>query len=347
MSRKHYALGALIFITGVVALAPTTGAFAVDFATRCADANVLRCVGFDTTTTLNGTYGDNSGTLPGAANPAIDTSIKASGAGSMKMTVPSNSAANTSGSYFINFSNDLSVQFAGNAEFYVQWRQRFSPEFVTTSYQGSNGFKQIIIGTGDQPGNKLFSSCSSLETVVQNSNQRGFPQMYNSCSGSTSHGAYNPFEQPFPPFDFKMQNARPSPFCLYSQSNTSYFPPVGNCLGYFANEWMTFQIGIKTGPRVNDEFTNSNVKLWIAREGQSSQLVIDWGPYNLTAGNPADNEAYGKLWLLPYQTGKSSSQTHPVAYTWYDELIVSRAKIADADGSANPSPNPPTSLTAN
>ena len=347
MSRKHYALGALISLTGAVALAHATSAFAVDFATRCADPNVLRCVGFDTTATLSGTYGDNSGTLPGAANPAIDTAIKASGAGSMKLTVPSNSGANTSGSYFINFSNDLSVQFGGNSTFYVQWRQRFSPAFLSTFYQGGGGWKHIIIGTGDQPGNKLFSSCSSLETVVQNTNQRGFAQMYNSCSGSTSHGAYNPFEQLFNGSDFKMQNARPSPYCLYSQSSTSYFPPTGNCLGYVANEWMTYQVGITTGPRVLDEFVGSNVKLWIAREGQPSQLVIDWGPYNLTAGNPIDNEAFGKFWLLAYHTGKSSAQTHPVGEMWYDELIVSRAKIADPDGTANPSPNPPTSLTAN
>lgn len=347
MSRKL--LGALIAVTGTVALGYGGNASAVDFATRCADPNVLRCVGFDTAATLNGTYGDNSGTMPGAANPAIDTSLMASGAGSLKLTVPSNSGANTSGMYFINFSNDLSVQFGGNAEFYVQWRQRFSPEFLSTIYQGGGGWKQIIIGTGDQP-NKLFSSCSSLETVVQNTNQRGFPQMYNSCSGSTSHGAYNPFEEPVPPFDFKMQNARPSPYCLYSQGQTNpttYLPPAGNCFGYFANEWMTFQVGIRTGPRVGDEFVGSNVKLWVARQGQPSQVVMDWGPYNLTAGQPADNEAYGKVWLLAYHTGKDPSQTHPVGYIWYDELIISRTKIADADGSANPAPKPPTAVTAN
>ena len=105
--------------------------------------------------------------------------------------------------------------------------------------------------------------------------------------------------------------------------------PTGNCFGYFPNEWMTFQIRIKTGPRMNDEWTNSFVTLWMAREGQPSQAVITWGPYNLSAGSAADNLKYGKVWLLPYQTNKDPSQATATAFTWYDELIISRTQIAD------------------
>jgi hypothetical protein len=153
--------------------------------------------------------------------------------------------------------------------------------------------------------------------------------MYNSCTGSTSHGPYNPFVEVYGAYDFKLQNGMPSPYCLYSQSSTSYFAPVGNCFGYVANEWLTFQVEIRTGPRVNDEFTNSYVNLWIARDGKPSQQVIAWGPYNLTAGPAAENQRFGKLFLLPYNTGKDASVTNPTAYTWYDELIISRNRIAD------------------
>jgi hypothetical protein len=109
---------------------------------------------------------------------------------------------------------------------------------------------------------------------------------------------------------------------------------------------MTYQVNIKTGPRVNGEFTNSYVRLWIAREGQPSELVFDWGPYNLTAGPDGENQRFGKVWLLTYHTGKSSAQAHPTGYVWYDELVVSRAKIADADGAGGSTPRPPTNLTA-
>jgi hypothetical protein len=41
---------------------------------------------------------------------------------------------------------------------------------------------------------------------------------------------------------------------------------------------------------------------------------------------------FGKVWLLPYHTGKSAAQVHPTGFMWYDELIISTAQIADAAG---------------
>ena len=322
--------------------------FAADFQTRCAEAHVVRCVDFDTPADIAGGYSSNSGIFPGDAVPQIDTAVKASGTGSLKFTVPSNSSANSSGSYFTNFSNDLSVQFGENSDFFVQWRQRFSPEFLNVAFAGGGGWKQAILGTGDKPG-VLSTSCSPLEVVTQNTYHRGFPQMYNSCSGSTSHGPYDAFEQPFNSYDFKLENAMPAPYCLYSQgASSSYFPPKGNCFGYVSNEWLTFQVEVKTGPRVNDEFTNSHVRLWIARQGQASQLVIDYGPYNLSAGPSSENQKFGKVWLLPYNTSKSASTSYPTAYIWYDDLIISTQKIADPDGTAaaTKTPLPPTNVKA-
>jgi len=313
----------------------------MDFATRCAQPGVVKCVGFDDDSDFsngsggtNGAYGFNSGIMApygtsDYSRATRDSSVKASGNSSLRFTIPSVSSADTSGLYFTNFSKDLSVQFDGSQEFYVQWRQRFSSELVGTQYAGAEGFKQVIIGTGDQPGGKIFSSCSSLELVVTNYYQKGFPIMYNSCSGSTSHPPYDGFYEYVPPYEYKLQNARPAPGCLSSQKDTSYFPPVGNCFGYVANEWLTFQIGVKLGPRVGDEFKGSYITMWAAREGKPSELLIQWGPYNLTAGALADNERFGKIWLLPYNTGKNTSQSYPTAHTWYDELIISKNKIAD------------------
>jgi chitodextrinase len=315
-----------------------------DFETRCSQPGVLKCVSFDSSTQIAWTYGSVSGVFAGtSSNPTIDTSEKASGNGSLKFTIPSNSGANAGGSYFTNFSDDFSVQFDGNSEFYFQWRQRFSPEMLQTFFASGSAitaWKQIIVGTGDKPGcnpstsasGKCYGSCTALETVMVNYYSHDFPIMYNSCTGSTSHGPYVPFEERYGAYDFKLQNARPSPYCLYSQGKTSpttFFSPAGNCVGYVANEWMTFQVRIQTGPRVKDEFANSYVQVWMAREGQPSQLVINWGPYNLTAGSLETNQKFGKIWLLPYMTGKDSSRVHPTAYTWYDELIISRNKIAD------------------
>jgi len=322
---------------------PTDGS---DFTTRCSQPGVIKCVGFDQASDIAGKWGDNSGILSGATTPTLDTAVKASGNGALKMTIPSNSGSDTSGSYFTNFSDDLSVQFGENAEFYVQWRQRFSPEFLTTVYLNSNGWKQMAVTKGDTPGcvpvggasNQCALSCEAIGVTMENSGQRGFAQMYQSCTGSTSHGPYDPLTQyvrlpsPYNYDDILLQNARPDPYCTYLQGKTtppSYFPPTGNCFGYFPDEWMTFQVSIKTGPRVNDEFVDSYIRVWIAREGKRSESVFDFGPYNISAGSIAENQRYGKVWLLPYQTKKDSTQAHPTAYTWYDELIISRNKIAD------------------
>jgi hypothetical protein len=314
---------------------------AQDFPTRCAQPGVLKCVGFDSAADIpSGLNGANFGIFAASGNaavqPTLDTTIKASGVSSLKFTIPSNSGADTSGSYFTNFSSDLSAQFGENQEFFVQWRQRFTTDFITTPYSGGGGWKQIIVGSGDQPGGIVYFSCTDLETVVNNNTYRGFPQMYNSCGGSSAHGPFDPFEEAFVSAlsntDFKLQNARPSPYCLYYQGKTpgvSYFPPTGNCFPYVADEWMTFQMRIKTGPRVTDYWANSFVTLWIAREGRGSELVFNWGPYSLNAGSVAENQKYGKVWLLPYNTGKSSSVSYPQTATWYDELIISTTQIAD------------------
>jgi hypothetical protein len=302
-----------------------------DYSARCSPLAVVRCVGFDAASDIAGVWRDNTGILPGATTPALDIAVKASGNSSLRFTIPAKAGADTSGAYFANFSKDLSVQFGENSEFFVQWRQRFSPEFLNASYQGAEGWKQVIIGTGDQP-HHAYASCTDLEVVTVNSYQRGFAQMYHSCTGSNSHGAYDPFLSHFGGDDFKLQNARTAPYCLYSQGHTnppSYFPKKGNCFGYFADEWMTFQVHIKTGPRTKNEFSNSHVELWLAREGQPSQLVIDLFPYALSAGDPNENQKYGKVWLLPYNTNRDSSVAYPVAYTWYDELIISRQRIPD------------------
>src|SRR5262245_58618582 len=169
----------------------TSDAWADDFQTRCQRPGVLRCVGFDQASDIAGTaWGSNTGIDSGASTPTVDSSVKASGNSSLKFTIPSNSAANTSGSYWANFSADLSTQFGENSDFYVQWRQRFSPEFLNTIYTGSAGWKQVIIGTGDKPGcttsntTNCSSSCTTLEVVAVNAYQRGYAQMYNSCTGS-------------------------------------------------------------------------------------------------------------------------------------------------------------------
>jgi len=314
------------------------GAAEDDFLKRATAAGVVRAEGLNSTND-GGQYVFPDGNFEKSGS-SFDPTIKASGAGSLHFVIPANSGSSASGAWRVNFSNAYDVTFAENQEFYVQWRQRFDTNFITTPYAGSGGWKQSILGEGDVKGSLLeVGSCSGLELVTQNTNLRELPQMYHNC------GVYQGFYESFGAYDFKLQNMMPAPYCLYSDST--------GCFKYYPNEWMTFQVHIKMGPRgtaystlekINvTGFTNTTVELWVAREGKPSQLVLSWSGVVLheTAG-----KSYGKVWLLPYQTGKDASVTNAVANTWYDELIISRSKIADPMVNSSTAPKAPTGLKA-
>lgn len=292
-----------------------------DFQTRCRAPGVIRCFGFDSPDdVLRHLLPAWDKTFRGQ----VVTDLKASGAGSLRFEVPPHSPANTSGVFWLDFSDDYATQFGERSEFYIQWRQRFSPEFLNTRFQNGEGWKQIIIGEGDRPG-FVAGSCTQLEIVVQNSNQRNLPQMYHSCGMK---------DQKYEPLSF-WDNALGT-YALQNAVGCSYahptFPP---CVGYKANQWMTFQVEIKIGTWYKNDkkyHSDSTVRLWVAEEGRPSKLVIDYSPearegYDIANDNPAAK--YGKLWLLPYHTGKDSGQDHPEGYVWYDELIISRSRIPD------------------
>ena len=321
--------------------AVNTTAFSA-FWDRCAAAGVLTCKGFDHANQIAGEWGTNpTATLPGtggnATTPAIASDQAASGAGALKFVINSQSGSDGGGAVQVNFSDDLVQLIGASSEFWVSWRQRFNCDFLfntcpntdpddVRNYTSGGGWKQAIIGVGSVPGTPA-SSCTALETVTQATDQRGFPQMYNSCTGSASHGAFDGFYEAVPPSDFKLQNARATPFCLYSASNADdAFPPNGNCVQYYPDEWVAYKVHILTGVRTNGEFVNSHVDLYTARDGATSWTqLLNWGPYNLTG---TGSLAYGAVWLLPYHTNKSSAQTHPTGNIWYDELLVSTQDIA-------------------
>ncbi len=360
-----------------------------DYDTRCNAAVAAggRCIPFDSASEISCLlWGCNTGLdlgfNGGHTPPSIDTSVKASGTGSIKFAVESQSPANGSGAYFANFSSDLSKRYGAGQTFYIQWRQRFSPEMFSTIYYEdafgtrTNGWKTSITTAGDhtgtctaaesasgdcqdQQGVAAFKSCTFIDLPTQNVGQRGFLQAYQSCYGSSSRpGAYYGFQRNYPSGtidwgcnpDCYLQDAAPTPFCLYSQGpehgGKGYFPPQGGCVAFVANEWMTFKLKFAIGQRgsngvvgasPNDEWVGSNFSAWIAREGQPSVQVFDFGPFNLSAGSTALDERFGKIYLQPYITNKDPNQIHPTAYTWYDELIISPNDIADPGaGTATP-----------
>ncbi|HKU15965.1 MAG TPA: hypothetical protein VJQ52_16340 [Steroidobacteraceae bacterium] len=314
------------------ALAPllwTGYAHAADFATRCAAPGVVRCYGFEDAADLE------RRTLPrsdGIKRIALDTSQKASGNSSMKFTIPGLTGADTSGSFFINFADDFSARFGEGQDLYVQWRQRFSTEMLR-AFRGGNGWKQVIVGAGDYPGTTNYS-CTEQETVIQQDKRIGvgFPAMYHSC------GTWEVLEF-WDGTQVRMQHQGP-PYCYYPND------PYNGCMQYKPNQWMTFQMHIKVGTW-NQK--NSVFELWVSYQGSPPVKVFDSAlAGGFTYYRTEDpNAFFGKLWFLPYNTNKDPTEDHPTAYTWYDDLVISRNKIAEPDGASVVTPRPPTDVTAN
>lgn len=337
----------------------TSDASTASWIERSTGPDVIRAVGFDSIEEYQ------SGRFPDSrtAFNSWDTSLKASGNGSIRFLIPSQSGENSSGQWRMNFSDDpmtAPITFGENEEFWIQWRQRFDPYVIEHQYQltsGSGGWKQVIIGQGDgvsnQPvynwetGNEV-GSCSELHLVMHNTSQRGFPAMYHSC------GWYFPLDTD-EPGGLSRQNQRD---CYYNGDRSG-------CVVYAADQWMTFQIGVKIGAWEANAidsntgesmagFANSTIEFWVGYEGQPSTLVHRQTGVVLRRGNYADDWTssahdgeYGKIWLTPYHTGKDASEVHEDAYVWYDELIISRSKIADPVAAAEVAPMPPSNVRAN
>jgi hypothetical protein len=103
------------------------------------------------------------------------------------------------------------------------------------------------------------------------------------------------------------------------------------CIVWPADEWLTVTQQVTAGQwvdKLNDPAKSSNVRIWVAREGQKPVLVIDYDRNLRRPENPVMK--YGKIWLLPYMTNKDPTEVHPEAYMWFDELIISRGPIAPA-----------------
>lgn len=376
---KHMIVAVLLGASPLLSAQQASNA-AADFAARCDGEGVILCQGFDDDSAVAGRWGDWMGVSSGKSNnveqgypprPTIDYQIKASGAGSIRLDVPPYASSQPSGNWFTNFSKDRTVRFGENSNFFVQFRQRISEDYLV-----SPAHKIAIIAEGDLPscgapgkgtltrksGGGCGEACSPNEVVLV-AGALGYPVMYNACSSSPSHGPYDGFEansttsfgQHIGRHYYLPNNAMPAPYCYKRGRHPQYgspnrenlmLPPTGNCWPIRAGEWITWQIEIKTGTYRDREWHDSHVRLWAAHEGEPSQLVIDWGPYNLTAASGSGRVTdFGKIWLMTFQTGRKIKDKYPAMTTWYDELIISTRLIPDP-GTGKPPPSPEEAAAA-
>jgi hypothetical protein len=326
--------GVLTFFVGATAFAQVTPD--QDFQARCAAAGVVKCVGFDNTTSdvSRGTnvYPDGQGTY----RVALDTSVKASGGGSMRFDLPPppHAGQNIAGSWSPSDNNGLGRLFGQNSTFYVQFRQRFSPEMLSQTWDSS--WKTVIFHQ-----NQL--TCAQIELTTNNRYLSNLITMYTECGNrGMSTNIANTTYSGTPPY--LMQQGTYA--CPYGQENTT------NCLYFVPNEWLTFYYKIQIGTW---DQNNSTIEAWVARQGSTTYKQFIRVPnFNLhcntdpCSSSPGKDQGYNNLTFTPYMTGLSSSSGRAgvTSKTWYDELIVSTQPIA-APGGRSVIPQPPTNVSAN
>jgi hypothetical protein len=277
-----------------------------DFAARCHAPGVVKCVGFDNTTSdivpYVNLWPDGDGVLRGS----LDTAIKASGAGALRFELPPNGGPNIAGQWspLLPPYDGLGAHFGEGSTFYVQFRQRFSPEMLTNTAIWNSRWKQVAFYM-----NQVACAGVDLTTAHYNysTSPVNFPIMYGNCGARplyTNNGT--------PPTDLQQGDYN----CHYGSPNAT------DCFYYTANTWITFYYQVSVGTFGQN---NSSVKAWVALPGENYKQWINMPNWRIDFNN-SHSDYFNNITLLPYMTGLTRMNT-PTAYTWYDELIVSTQPI--------------------
>jgi hypothetical protein len=265
----------------------------------------------------SGLYPAGNGSFGGT----IDTTVTASGGGSLKFTIPSNGPANSAGYWRQLFTSNQAASpssaqmFQQNSTFYIQYRQRFSPEFLTNQWPSNSGgttyWKQQIISNDN-------STCGQVEITTVNDNNYGYPMMYGQCGADV-------YQVPTGSSDFlNEQGDTPTSGynCHYQKANNT----STSCFMYPSNTWVAFYYKVSIGTWGQPD---STIQAWVSVGGGPYKEWINITNHTLYEDAGSAGKDYDMVTLLPYMTGRNSSiSAGPIAYTWYDELIVSSQAIA-------------------
>jgi len=282
-----------------------------DFTELCAAPGVLVCEGFDSQEALDWDEGGGyagkgffwNGITPAPGQGTLDTNIKASGKGSLRFNTPDPNGPEGAG-VAGQFRQPFGADFGEGSTFYIRWRMRFSPEMLALTKENTGGgraFKNMIAHRGG-------STCAATELTFENTYFDGYPIWYTACGARR-------VENVLPGSIYQRQQGDYATCQYPSNLGPTY------CWHYSANEWITFYWKVRIGTWGEN---NSHLEAWAARGDGPFEKIFDKSDMRLTSSGD-----YNYLTLTPYMNGRASegTPTHPQAYVWYDELIVSSQPI--------------------
>ena len=272
---------------------------ALGFEDRCKASGVLVCQGFDSPADFLPPQWPRDGLYPAwdkALHGTRDTAVKASGESSLRLEILSNSGPNAAGFWRQSFEHN----FGPGSTFYVQFKQRFSKEMLTNKW-GDTAWKQVIF-------HNERSTCGPVELTTAEYHSTGIPIMYTDCGAKALY-----WDTGQPPLLLQQGDYN----CVYEHIDEKH------CFHYPAEEWITFYYQVSIGRWGKPQ---STINAWVALEGRPYKQWIKMSHFVLKNDKPGED--YDTLTLLAYMTNKDMKIAHPTAYTWFDELIVSKEPIA-------------------
>jgi hypothetical protein len=239
----------------------------------------------------------------------MDTSVKTSGAGSLKFTIRPSVTSNSTGYWRTNFGslNQLHA-FGPHTTLYIQFRLRLDSNMLNFRWDKvSNEGWKVFIAYGPIPG----PSCTGAQFVQENTYQTNVATAYTSCGTPALYS-----NNGVPPMLIEQGDYQ----CPYNSGGYR----GSSCFKYPADVWMTEYWIVQLGDfgKPNTHFT-----AYIAPEGQPLKRFIDLPAFSFN-NHPDAGDALETILLQPYMSGANGSKPSPTAHMWFDELIVSSMPIA-------------------
>ena len=300
-----------------------------NFETRCAQAGVIACQGFDSASAFVQPTWPNTGfyykkECPTWPTPCVqlDPNVSFSGASSARWDIYGKTGENFEGNWLQNFGQT----FSQNSTFYVQYAFRADPNWTSIDWKKTGSG-----GGNTAPKLSIFhnhnGTCAAEEITVHDHNSWTTPTAYSDCGNKQFITALDGVTYTSKG-DFLLQQGftAPAPFtgekCQWKDDR-----PMGTCFRIQPNTWYTLYFKVHVGDWGQP---NSSLEAWIAPQGQGMKKFINVMHYTLDQDK--GSTGFDTLTLTQYMTGKNASVAHPTAHVWYDELIVSTQSIQAPTG---------------
>jgi hypothetical protein len=302
--------------------APPVAGKSQTFDERCAGPGILVCEGFDRPEDFVPARWPGSGVGPGSCSTCTvrDTAVKASGKSSFRMEIPGNSGERPAGNWVQHFGRG----FGPGSTFYVQFAFRAD----------SNWFMNWDAIVGSWPKIAIFhnwagGTCAVEDAVLTNVRGTGVPVMYGECGGTsfnTGLDGLRPDPKNNTPYLIQQGFTDPPPtkgYACHNYDPNAGPPYTGNCFHLQPDVWYTFYWKIHVG---NWGQPNSSIEGYVGTTGGQLKKFINAVRWTLNANSPPDS-GFDAITLTQYMTD-AKPVSHPSAYVWYDDLIISSEPIA-------------------